>query len=144
MEGIRFFYPGICLTTEEKAWKNLSKGKKNLSQVKKTSVRVKNLSHIQRSQKTSMPPVGFEPHNPSNRAAADLRLRPCGHWDWSIRNNCWKLRDIVLATKRDPRFHKQKLCNLSQGFKRSQYSRVHNYFLERRYVRVIQGHFRIS
>ena len=34
------FYPGICLTTEEKARKNLSQGKKNLSQVKKTSVRV--------------------------------------------------------------------------------------------------------
>jgi hypothetical protein len=33
------FYPGICLTTEEKARKNLSQGKKNLSQVKK------NLSH---------------------------------------------------------------------------------------------------
>jgi len=29
------FYPGICLTTEEKARKNLSRGKKNLSQVKK-------------------------------------------------------------------------------------------------------------
>ena len=29
------FYPGICLTTEEKAWKNLSQGKKNLSQVEK-------------------------------------------------------------------------------------------------------------
>jgi hypothetical protein len=29
------FYPGICLTTEEKAWKNLSQGKKNLSQGKK-------------------------------------------------------------------------------------------------------------
>ena len=29
------FYPGICLTTEEKGRKNLSKGKKNLSQVKK-------------------------------------------------------------------------------------------------------------
>jgi hypothetical protein len=26
------FYPGICLTTEERAWKNLSQGKKNLSQ----------------------------------------------------------------------------------------------------------------
>ena len=26
------FYPGICLTTEEKARKNLSQGKKNLSQ----------------------------------------------------------------------------------------------------------------
>jgi hypothetical protein len=33
------FYPGICHTTEEKAWENLSQGKKNLSQVKK------NLSH---------------------------------------------------------------------------------------------------
>jgi len=29
------FYPGICLTTEKKARKNLSQGKKNLSQVKK-------------------------------------------------------------------------------------------------------------
>ena len=29
------FYPGICLTTEEKARKTLSQGKKNLSQVKK-------------------------------------------------------------------------------------------------------------
>jgi hypothetical protein len=33
------FYPGICLTTEEKARKNVSQDKKNLSQVKK------NLSH---------------------------------------------------------------------------------------------------
>jgi hypothetical protein len=29
------FYPGICLTKEEKARKTLSQGKKNLSQVKK-------------------------------------------------------------------------------------------------------------
>jgi hypothetical protein len=29
------FYPGICLTTEEKARKNLSQDKKNLSQVNK-------------------------------------------------------------------------------------------------------------
>jgi hypothetical protein len=29
------FYPGICLTTEEKARKNLSQGKKTFSQVKK-------------------------------------------------------------------------------------------------------------
>jgi len=29
------FYPDICLTTEEKAWKNLSQGNRNLSQVKK-------------------------------------------------------------------------------------------------------------
>jgi hypothetical protein len=29
------FYPGICLTTEEKARKILSQGKKNLSQVMK-------------------------------------------------------------------------------------------------------------
>jgi hypothetical protein len=29
------FYPGICLTTEEKARKNLSQGKKNLSQIRK-------------------------------------------------------------------------------------------------------------
>ena len=34
------FYPGICLTNEEKARKTLNQGKKNLSQGKKTSVRV--------------------------------------------------------------------------------------------------------
>ena len=32
MPRLREFYPGICLTTEEKARKNLSQGKKNLSQ----------------------------------------------------------------------------------------------------------------
>jgi len=32
------FYPGICLTTEEKARRNLSQSKKNLIQVRKTSV----------------------------------------------------------------------------------------------------------
>ena len=26
------FYPGICLTTEQKAWNNLSQGKKDLTQ----------------------------------------------------------------------------------------------------------------
>jgi hypothetical protein len=31
------FYPGICLTTEEKARKNLSQGKKNVSQIKENS-----------------------------------------------------------------------------------------------------------
>jgi hypothetical protein len=39
------FYPDICLTTEEKARKNLSQGKKNLSQAKKNLSQVKkNLS----------------------------------------------------------------------------------------------------
>jgi hypothetical protein len=39
------FYPGICLTTEEKARKNVSQGKKNISQVKKNLSQVKkNLS----------------------------------------------------------------------------------------------------
>jgi hypothetical protein len=35
------FYLGICLTTEEKARKNLSQGKKNLRQVKKNLVLLK-------------------------------------------------------------------------------------------------------
>ena len=61
--------------------------------------------HTSNTTQTSMPPVGFEPtilvserpqthaldrtatgigvrtRNPSKRAAADPRLRPCGHWD---------------------------------------------------------------
>jgi hypothetical protein len=44
------FYSGICGTTEEKAWKNLSQGKKNLSHVKKNlSVGKKYLSHGKKS-----------------------------------------------------------------------------------------------
>ena len=35
MPSLCEFYSGICLTTEEKARKNLSQGKKNLSQVEK-------------------------------------------------------------------------------------------------------------
>ena len=37
--------------------------------------------NTQHSQQTSMPSAGFEPHKPSRQAAADLRLRPRGHWD---------------------------------------------------------------
>ena len=37
------FYPGICLTTEEKAWKNLSQVKKNL-RLRKTPVRLRETS----------------------------------------------------------------------------------------------------
>ena len=52
------FYPGICLTTAEKARKNLSQGKKNLSQGKKNlSQGKKNLSQVKKnlsqSRKTS-------------------------------------------------------------------------------------------
>jgi hypothetical protein len=44
------FYPGISLTTEEKARKNLSQGKKNLSQGKKNlSQGKKNLSQVKKN-----------------------------------------------------------------------------------------------
>ena len=44
------FYPDICLTTEEKARKNLSQVKKNLSQVKKNLSQVKkNLSQVKKN-----------------------------------------------------------------------------------------------
>jgi len=38
-------------------------------------------THNTDNRKTSMYPVGFEPHNLNTRAAADLRLWPRGHWD---------------------------------------------------------------
>ena len=46
------FYPGICLTTEEKVWRNLSQGKKNLSQstvyiLPKTPTHYKTLTNTQ-------------------------------------------------------------------------------------------------
>ena len=44
------FYPGICLTTEEKERRNLSQGKKNLNQVKKNLSQVKkNLSQVKKN-----------------------------------------------------------------------------------------------
>ena len=41
--------------------------------------------NTQHSQQTSMPPAGFEPTIFSRPAAADLRLRPRGHWDRQLR-----------------------------------------------------------
>ena len=41
-------------------------------------------THNTHNRQTSMPPVGFEPTIPAVRAAADLRLRPRGHWDRHI------------------------------------------------------------
>jgi len=38
-------------------------------------------THDTHNRQTSMPPVGFETHDLSRRATADLRLRPRGHWD---------------------------------------------------------------
>jgi hypothetical protein len=44
------FYPGICLTTEEKTRKNFSQGKKNFSQVKENFSQVKkNLSQVKKN-----------------------------------------------------------------------------------------------
>ena len=38
-------------------------------------------THNTHNRKTSMPHGGIRTHNPSRRAAADLRLRRRGHWD---------------------------------------------------------------
>jgi hypothetical protein len=38
-------------------------------------------THNTHKRQTSMPPGGIQTHNPSNRAAADPRLRRRGHWD---------------------------------------------------------------
>ena len=49
-----------------------------------SSARRRNLylaTHNTHNRQTSMPPGGILNHNLSRRAAADLRLRPRGHWD---------------------------------------------------------------
>jgi len=46
-----------------------------------------------------MPLVGFEPHNPSKRAAADPRLRPRGHLDRPTRFNV-KIFYMVITLRR--------------------------------------------
>ena len=38
-------------------------------------------THNTHNRQTFMPPSGIRTHNLSKRAAADLRLRPHGHWD---------------------------------------------------------------
>ena len=48
-----------------------------------------------------MPPGGIRTHNPSRRAATDLRLRPRGHWDrpaWSLSVPARILFNRVLLT----------------------------------------------
>ena len=51
------FYPGICLKTEEKAWENLSQGKKSLSQVKKNLSQSKKPQSIKTSVRVILPSV---------------------------------------------------------------------------------------
>jgi hypothetical protein len=38
-------------------------------------------THNTRNKKNIHPPNGIRNHNLSRRAATELRLRPCGHWD---------------------------------------------------------------
>ena len=46
--------------------------------------------NTQHSQQTYIPaPGGIRTHDLSRRAAADLRLRPRGHWDWD-----WYLKEL--------------------------------------------------
>ena len=53
------------------------------------SARRRNLhltTHNTHNRQTSMPPGGIRTHSLSRRAAADLRLRPRGHWDRQMTN----------------------------------------------------------
>jgi hypothetical protein len=42
-----------------------------------------NTTIYKHNRQTSMPLAGFDPVTPNNQAAADLRLRPRGHWESS-------------------------------------------------------------
>ena len=51
--------------------------------------------NTQHSQHTNIhAPGGIRTHNPSRRTAADLRLRPRGHWD---RQNSFKINFSVVS-----------------------------------------------
>ena len=63
--------------------------------------------------KTSMPPVGFESITQASERPQTYAFFRAATGIGTIRNNCWKLRDIVLTKKTDPRFHKQKWFHLS-------------------------------
>ena len=46
-------------------------------------------THNTQNRQTSMPPDGIRTHDFSRRAAADLRLRPRGHWDRPKKNSTY-------------------------------------------------------
>jgi hypothetical protein len=72
------FYPGICFTTEEKAWGNLSQGKKNLSQGKKNlSQGKKNLSQVKKNLSQST--VYILPKQPHITKAAQTHITKPTH-----------------------------------------------------------------
>jgi hypothetical protein len=58
-------YPDICLTTEEKAWKNLIQGKKNPSQVKK---------NLSQGSNISAPTPPFPPSSKSSLSSSFILL----------------------------------------------------------------------
>jgi hypothetical protein len=80
------FYPGICLTTEEKARKNLSQGKKNLSQVKK-NLKVQ-YSYYQKHPHITKPSQTHRLQNPL------IHIRACTH---TIKQ--YKTTTIQIKTK---------------------------------------------
>ena len=78
------FYPGIRLTTEDKARKNLSQGKKNLSQVKKnlsqsTVYILPEHPHITKPTQTHalQPPPPPHTHYKTNKTTYKLKQTQC-------------------------------------------------------------------
>ena len=89
---LRFFF--CCgAATQRGSWPPLSRGFLDHTQRRTTvgrtpldewSARRRDLyltTHNTHNRQISMPPVGFETHDLSRRAAADLHLRPRGHWN---------------------------------------------------------------
>ena len=58
-------------------------------------------THNTHNRQISMSPVGIRTHDLSRRAAADLRLRPRGHWDrLSEIYNTTKLQSLLICNLR--------------------------------------------
>jgi len=78
-------------------------------------------THNTHNWQTSMPPSGIRTHDLSRRAAADLHLRPCGHWDWhpgiSLGQNDSKLYGckscIIFRVQRMTKSHASTLQHLT-------------------------------
>ena len=67
-----------------------------------------NLTNTQHSRQTSMPPGGIRTLNSSKRTAADLCLRPLGHWDRLTTMVCidnYKSCFITLLSRRYTEWH---------------------------------------
>jgi hypothetical protein len=87
------FYPGICLTAEEKAWKNLSQGKKTSVRLRKTSVRVQ-YTNYQNTHTLQYPHkhTHYKTHTHAHTRTLQNNIKPP---QYKLKQNAYRKRNIM-------------------------------------------------